>query len=134
MRGENSSAGLFFPHPPSYLTANVGFGQCRCVRSYVCTCVTAGRRGVLWCPLPGLGVPLFIREAGKLMARMRQASGQATQMLLGHGPVVLVRGWLTARGGLTALLRLTVMLPVPGLSEDFKMFKTFVRKCCSFSS
>lgn len=68
------------------------------------------------------------------MARMRQASGQATQMLLGHGPVVPVRGWLTARGGLTALLRLTVMLPVPGLSEDFKMFKTFVRKCCSFSS
>lgn len=45
-RGENSSASLFFPHPPSYLTANVGFGQCRCVRSYVCTCVTAGQRGV----------------------------------------------------------------------------------------
>lgn len=97
-RGENSSAGLFFPHPPSYLTANVGFGQCRCVRSYVCTCVTAGRRGVLWCQLPGLGVPLFIREARKLMARMRQASGQATQMLLGHGPAGLAHhmGWINA--------------------------------------
>lgn len=59
---------------------------------------------------------------------MRQASGQATQTLLGPGPAGLVRGWLATRGGLTPLLDITVMLLIPGLLENFKMFKTFVRK------